>query len=95
MNQVSALDLFIRADRWFLSIHMDLTPRAYHGLCTLNNMIYMIGGFDGSDHFNTVRCYDPVANTWHERACMYQARCYVSVVAHGETCVLCDPGTFS
>ncbi|KAG6446599.1 hypothetical protein O3G_MSEX004526 [Manduca sexta] len=72
-----------RADRWFLSIHMDLTPRAYHGLCTLNNLIYMIGGFDGSDHFNTVRCYDPVANTWHERACMYQARCYVSVVVHG------------
>ncbi|XP_053606215.1 kelch-like protein 10 [Plodia interpunctella] len=71
-----------RADRWFLSIHMDLTPRAYHGLCSLNNLIYMIGGFDGSDHFNTVRCYDPVANTWHERACMYQARCYVSVVAH-------------
>lgn len=73
-----------RADRWFLSIHMDLTPRAYHGLCTLNNLIYMIGGFDGSDHFNTVRCYDPVANTWQERACMYQARCYVSVVAHGK-----------
>ncbi|XP_004931595.1 kelch-like protein 10 [Bombyx mori] len=71
-----------RADRWFLSIHMDLTPRAYHGLCTLNNLIYMIGGFDGSDHFNTVRCYDPVTNTWHERACMYQARCYVSVVVH-------------
>ncbi|XP_045766554.1 kelch-like protein 10 isoform X2 [Maniola jurtina] len=71
-----------RADRWFLSIHMDLSPRAYHGLCTLNNLIYMIGGFDGSDHFNTVRCYDPVANTWLERACMYQARCYVSVVAH-------------
>ncbi|CAG9089117.1 unnamed protein product [Plutella xylostella] len=71
-----------RADRWFLSIHMDLTPRAYHGLCSLYNLIYMIGGFDGSDHFNTVRCYDPVANTWHERACMYQARCYVSVVAH-------------
>ncbi|XP_046968333.1 kelch-like protein 10 [Vanessa cardui] len=71
-----------RADRWFLSIHMDLSPRAYHGLCALNNLIYMIGGFDGSDHFNTVRCYDPVANTWHERACMYQARCYVSVVVH-------------
>ncbi|CAG9561424.1 unnamed protein product [Danaus chrysippus] len=71
-----------RADRWFLSIHMDLSPRAYHGLCTLNNFIYMIGGFDGSDHFNTVRCYDPVANTWIERACMYQARCYVSVVVH-------------
>ncbi|CAG9794036.1 unnamed protein product [Diatraea saccharalis] len=69
-----------RADRWFLSIHMDLTPRAYHGLCTLNNLIYMIGGFDGSDHFNTVRCYDPVANTWHERACGYNGRTRMSSV---------------
>ncbi|XP_041987203.1 kelch-like protein 10 [Aricia agestis] len=73
-----------RADRWFLSIHMDLAPRAYHGLCALNNLIYMIGGFDGSDHFNTVRCYDPVTNVWQERACMYQARCYVSVVVHDD-----------
>ncbi|XP_060819012.1 kelch-like protein 10 [Bombus pascuorum] len=72
-----------RADRWFLSVSTDATPRSYHGLCTLNNLIYMIGGFDGNQHFNTVRCFDPVTREWRERACMYHARCYVSVCTHG------------
>ncbi|XP_043677312.1 kelch-like protein 10 [Vespula pensylvanica] len=72
-----------RADRWFLSVSTDLTPRAYHGICALNDLIYMIGGFDGNEHFNTVRCFDPVTKEWRERACMYHARCYVSVCTHG------------
>lgn len=73
-----------RADRWFLSVSTDATPRAYHGLCALNSLIYMIGGFDGNQHFNTVRCFDPATKEWRERACMYHARCYVSVCTHGE-----------
>lgn len=72
-----------RADRWFLSVHTDIMPRAYHGLVALDNLIYMIGGFDGDDHFNTVRCFDPVKKEWSERACMYHARCYVSVCVLG------------
>ncbi|KAK9739185.1 Kelch motif [Popillia japonica] len=48
-----------RADRWLLSTDTDSVPRAYHGLCTLRGLIYMIGGFDGNEHFNTVRCFDP------------------------------------
>ncbi|KAL2737104.1 kelch-like protein 10 [Vespula maculifrons] len=75
-----------RADRWFLSVSTDLTPRAYHGICALNDLIYMIGGFDGNEHFNTVRCFDPVTKEWRERACMYHARCYVSVCTHGKLC---------
>ena len=35
-----------RADRWFLSPGSDVTPRAYHGLVSLNNLIYMVGGWD-------------------------------------------------
>ncbi|XP_069702649.1 kelch-like protein 10 [Periplaneta americana] len=73
-----------RADRWFLSMNTDITPRAYHGLCTIDNLIYMIGGFDGNEHFNTVRCYNPVTREWKERACMYHARCYVSVCSLGD-----------
>ncbi|XP_074111306.1 kelch-like protein 10 [Cotesia typhae] len=72
-----------RADRWFLSVNTDVVPRAYHGLCTLNNLIYVIGGYDGQEHFNTVRCYDPVTKEWQEKACMYHVRCYVSVCTHG------------
>ncbi|KAJ8967302.1 hypothetical protein NQ314_002954 [Rhamnusium bicolor] len=71
-----------RADRWLFSVDTDTSPRAYHGLCTLNGLIYMIGGFDGNDYFNTVRCFDPLAHKWCERSCMYYPRCYVSVVVH-------------
>ncbi|XP_022920023.1 kelch-like protein 10 isoform X2 [Onthophagus taurus] len=71
-----------RADRWLLSTDTDSGPRAYHGLCALKGLIYMIGGFDGNEHFNTVRCFDPVTHTWKECACMYYPRCYVSVVMH-------------
>jgi len=85
------LNVNSRADRWFLSVNTDVTPRAYHGLCALNNLIYMIGGFDGHEHFNTVRCFDPVTKEWRERACMYHARCYVSVCTHGESVSLLSP----
>uniref|UniRef100_T1IMJ6 Kelch-like protein diablo n=1 Tax=Strigamia maritima TaxID=126957 RepID=T1IMJ6_STRMM len=68
-----------RADRWFLSVNTDYAPRAYHGLATVNSLIYMIGGFDGNEHFNTVRCFNPVNKVWSEKACMYTPRCYVSV----------------
>lgn len=71
---------FFRADRWLLSRNTDVVARAYHGLATLDGLIYMIGGFDGSEHFNTMRCFDPITHLWSERACMYHARCYVSVV---------------
>lgn len=64
----------VRADCWLLSTDTDSTPRAYHGLCTLRGLIYMIGGFDGNEHFNTVRCFDPVSHTWKECACMYYPR---------------------
>lgn len=73
-----------RADKWFLSTNTDSRPRAYHGLCVLNNLIYMIGGYDGKEYFNTVRCYDPILKEWQEKACMYHVRCYVSVCTHGE-----------
>lgn len=72
----------VRADCWLLSTDTDSVPRAYHGLCTLKGLIYMIGGFDGNEHFNTVRCFNPVNHTWKECACMYYPRCYVSVVMH-------------
>nr|XP_023020780.1 kelch-like protein 10 isoform X1 [Leptinotarsa decemlineata] len=72
-----------RADKWLFSVDTDSSPRAYHGLCNLNGMIYMIGGFDGNEYFNTVRCFDPLVHKWSERSCMYYPRCYVSVVVHG------------
>ncbi|XP_014257517.1 kelch-like protein 10 isoform X1 [Cimex lectularius] len=74
----------IRADRWFLAKQFDNTPRSYHGLVSVDNLLYVIGGFDGSNHFNTVRCHNPVTKEWSEKACMYHARCYVCCVTHGK-----------
>ncbi|CAH1959921.1 unnamed protein product [Acanthoscelides obtectus] len=71
-----------RADRWLFSVDTDSSPRAYHGLCHLNGLIYMIGGFDGNEYFNNMRCFDPVQHKWNERSCMYYPRCYVSVTTH-------------
>lgn len=74
----------VRADRWLLSRDTDVAPRAYHGLCALRGRVYMVGGFDGNEYFNTVRRFDPVTHEWSECACMYYPRCYVSVVMHDE-----------
>ena len=30
-------------------------PRAYHGVAFVNGYVYVIGGFDGSNYFNSVR----------------------------------------
>ncbi|XP_035707332.1 kelch-like protein 10 [Folsomia candida] len=68
----------IRADRWFLLNNTDSTPRAYHGLVAVGHFVYMIGGFDGQEHFSTVKRYDPVRQIWEERSCMLLPRCYVS-----------------
>ncbi|XP_065299331.1 kelch-like protein 10 isoform X3 [Dermacentor albipictus] len=77
-NLVESYDC--RANRWLIFPNdRDIMPRAYHGLVALDGLIYMIGGFDGSQCFNCVRCFNPLLHRWTERACMHVARCYVSV----------------
>lgn len=69
-----------RADRWLVSKDTDIVARAYHGICSFGEKIYLVGGFDGNEYFNTVRCFDPATHSWSDCACMYYSRCYVSVV---------------
>ncbi|XP_003739092.1 kelch-like protein 10 [Galendromus occidentalis] len=71
-----------RAKRWFpISHDNDVQPRAYHGLVPIGSRIFMIGGFDGTNCFNDVRCYDSAAHEWIEKAPMHRERCYVSTAA--------------
>ncbi|EEB15077.1 conserved hypothetical protein [Pediculus humanus corporis] len=73
-----------RADRWVRVEEVDPTgPRAYHGTAVVDFNIYVIGGFDGMDYFNSCRCFDAVKKTWHEVAPMNARRCYVSVAVLG------------
>lgn len=46
--------------------------------------IYVIGGFDGQQCFNSVRSFDPVSRVWEERGCMHAQRCYVSCAIVGK-----------
>ena len=70
-----------RADRWIMidKAYSDIGPRAYHGCASVDGLIYLVGGFDGVDYFNNVRCYCPVTRNWTEVAPMNSRRCYVSV----------------
>ncbi|XP_026463308.1 kelch-like protein 10 [Ctenocephalides felis] len=69
-----------RADRWVRVEEVDPAgPRAYHGTAVVNTNIYVIGGFDGMDYFNSCRCFDAVTKQWKEVAPMNARRCYVSV----------------
>lgn len=69
-----------RADRWVRVEEVDPTgPRAYHGTAVVDFNIYVIGGFDGMDYFNSCRCFDAVKKTWHEVAPMNARRYFVFV----------------
>ncbi|XP_046991984.1 kelch-like protein 10 [Schistocerca americana] len=74
-----------RTDRWYSSNFVDPLARAYHGICVLKKLIYLIGGHDGREYFNSVKCYDPEKHEWSDRACMYHARSYVSVCIAGQS----------
>ncbi|ODN03344.1 Kelch-like protein 10 [Orchesella cincta] len=69
-----------RADRWIRVNEVDPTgPRAYHGTVAIGFKIYVVGGFDGVDYFDSCRVFDAVTKKWKFIASMYNRRCYVSV----------------
>ncbi|XP_043911379.1 kelch-like protein 10 [Protopterus annectens] len=68
-----------RADRWVNVTCKEEKPRAYHGTAYLKGYMYIMGGFNGVNYFNSVRRFDPVKKTWQEVAPMHSKRCYVSV----------------
>ncbi|KAB7497584.1 Kelch-like protein 20, partial [Armadillidium nasatum] len=38
--------------------------RAYHGVAVVNDLIYVIGGYNGSKWLDSVECYDPLSDRW-------------------------------
>lgn len=44
-----------KANKWLCMNKTIKTGRAYHGVCALNGYIYVIGGFNGPEYFNTVQ----------------------------------------
>ena len=56
-------------------------PLAYHGVALVGPHLYVVGGFDGSEYYNSVRRWEVGGAEWEPLACMTVARCYVSVCA--------------
>ncbi|OWF46852.1 kelch-like protein 10 [Mizuhopecten yessoensis] len=74
-----------RADKWTVCDTVDTYHRAYHGTVTLDKRIYIIGGFDGVEYFNTVLCFNPMTMAWSDSANMHSKRCYVSTAVLDDT----------
>lgn len=55
--------------------------RSYHGTAVIDRKLYCIGGFNGTDYFNTCSCFNAEKKTWKEIAPMHIRRCYVSVAS--------------
>ena len=71
-----------RADRWVRIRCEDPTgPRSYHGTAVIGTKVYCIGGFNGTDYFNTCSRFDAAKMVWREIAPMHCRRCYVSVAS--------------
>lgn len=47
------------------------------GVAVLNNVIYVCGGYDGTDHLSSVECFNTRTNYWASITNMQVPRCYV------------------
>ncbi|KAH9376925.1 hypothetical protein HPB48_002760 [Haemaphysalis longicornis] len=68
-----------RSRRWGLHPNQDTPPRAYHGVAMLDGLMYFIGGFDGTNCYNSVVCLNVPELKWTTKSNMHISRCYVSV----------------
>lgn len=74
-------------NRWYVTKYSMPCLRAYHGTVFMDERIYIIGGFDGTQYLNSMYCFFPDEKNWEEKAPMYIMRCYVSAVEmNGTVC---------
>ncbi|OCT57730.1 kelch-like protein 10 [Xenopus laevis] len=77
-SPTSAIEVYdVQADRW--TEFEGHSPRAYHGAVFLGGFIYVMGGFDSADYFNSVKRFSLAQKTWEEVSPMHTRRCYLSV----------------
>ncbi|XP_021371205.1 kelch-like protein 8 isoform X2 [Mizuhopecten yessoensis] len=52
-----------RKNRWFQVSEMN-TRRRHVGVCCASDLLYAVGGHDGTKHLNSGEVFDPKSNTW-------------------------------
>ena len=64
-------------------------PRMHHQIAALGSLIYVVGGEDGENIFNSVEIFDPLAKTpeqqWIQTGSMITPRCNFGLVAVNST----------
>ena len=86
-NSIEAYDA--RANCWVnitnkVSKFASERPRAYHGVCFHGHSVYIMGGFDGQNYFNSVRRLDLKQLDCFEEPPMSNRRCYISTCQLGD-----------
>ena len=73
-------------DQFSLYAHQD---SAYMGMTTLGSALYIAGGYNGTEHLNTVERYDLELETWITCAPMNKARSAFGLVAYNDCLYAC------
>ncbi|XP_060729379.1 kelch-like protein 10 [Tachysurus vachellii] len=68
-----------RLDSWMCISSREEQVRIYHGTVYFDGLVYVIGGSDLVEYFNTMCTFDPLDGTWNEAAPMHSRRGHVSV----------------
>ncbi|GAA6082525.1 kelch-like protein 10 isoform X1, partial [Tachysurus ichikawai] len=67
-----------KLDSWMCISSRAERARAYHGTVFLDGLVYVIGGSDIMEYFNSTCTFDPLDGTWNDVAPMHSPRGYVS-----------------
>ena len=57
------------------------SKRSWPAACSLDDVVFVAGGYDGSTVLDTVECYNPSTNSWQPAASMTSRRAAHALVA--------------
>ena len=62
-------------DQWFEIKACELPePRAYHGTVTIQDKVYVVGGYNSLTYLNSMVCFDASKKKWEEKQSMCMSR---------------------
>lgn len=65
----------VKTDRWIQILKEDPKgPRAYHSMVSIDHYIYVIGGFNSLEYFNSCKKFNTITKSWEEIAPMNSKR---------------------
>ena len=77
---VSSVEKYnMHSDTWESAANLP-TPRRGAAAAVVNNILYVIGGSDGTHALGTVDAFNPVTSTWHAEESMLEKRSSVNAV---------------